>query len=208
MADSRRRGLFIALEGGEAAGKSTQARTLADALGAVLTREPGGTVVGAAIRALVLDGAECQPMTEALLMAADRAEHLATVVRPSLDAGRDVVTDRSSGSFWAYQGWGRELGFDLVHRLDQLATGGLEPDLFVLLDVAVAQRQTRREGAADRLERESVLFHERVEAGFRELARRDPRRWCVVDGSAEEAEVARVIANAVARVRAGGSASA
>ena len=202
-----RRALYIALEGGEAAGKSTQAARLADSLGAVLTREPGGTDLGRSIRSLVLDGARCDVRTEALLMAADRAEHLATVVRPALGAGRDVVTDRSSASFWAYQGWGRELGFDAVHAVDTFATLGLEPDVFVLLEVAMSVQRERRPGALDRMERESVAFHERVAAGFRELAASDPRRWCVIDGSASPDAVAEQIAAAVERVRRGDAAA-
>ena len=197
------RALFVALEGGEAAGKSTQAAMLAETLGAVLTREPGGTALGRAIRALVLDGGDCDVRTEALLMAADRAEHLATVVRPALRDGRDVVTDRSSGSFWAYQGWGRSLGLDIAREIDRFATQGLEPDVFVLLDASASVRRARREAASDRMERESVEFHERVAEGFRCLAAADPARWCVVDGTGAAAEIHTRVLAAVARVRSG-----
>jgi dTMP kinase len=188
--------VLIAFEGGEATGKSTQARLLAERLGdrAVLTREPGATTLGAAIRALLLDGVDAvDPRAEALLMAADRAQHVAEVVRPALDAGRVVVTDRYVGSSLAYQGHGRALGVDAVAALSAFATGGLDADLVVLLTVPAAVRAARlreRLGAGlDRLERAGDDFHDRVEHGFRALAAADPDRWVVIDGDAPVADV-------------------
>jgi dTMP kinase len=178
---------FIAFEGGEGSGKSTQAARLAASMGALLTREPGGTAVGERIRSLVLGpcvgglGARA----EALLLAADRAEHVSTVVRPALASGRDVVSDRYAGSSLAYQGYGRGLPLAEVRWLSDWASGGLWPDLVILLDVSLEEVLARKRAAGvalDRLESEGVEFHSRVMSGFRELAASDPS-WVVVDGS-------------------------
>ena len=179
--------MLIAFEGGEATGKSTQARLLAEHLDAVLTREPGDTPLGAAIRALLLDGmGDVDPRAEALLMAADRAQHVADVIRPALDAGRIVVTDRFVASSLAYQGHGRGLPVDEVGAASRFATAGLDADVVVLLTVPAETRLARlraRSGAdLDRLERAGDDFHARVEAGYRALAAADPQRWIVVDG--------------------------
>jgi len=186
---------FIALEGGEGTGKSTQARLLADAVGALLTHEPGGTDVGRVIRGLVLDpdGAPLDARTEALLMLADRAEHVASVIRPALASGRTVVCDRFSGSTLAYQGYGRGLDLDGLAAMSRWAAGGLEPDVVVLLDVAVG----RRAGVPDRMESEAAAFHQRVVEGYRALAAGDPTRWVVVDGSGTVEEVAALVLKAV-----------
>ena len=179
---------FIAFEGGEAAGKSTQAERLVARLGAVRTREPGGTPAGTAIRSLFLDPAtgDLDPRTEALLMAADRAQHVATVVRPALEAGRHVVTDRYLYSSVAYQAHARGLDPDEVRDLSLWATRGLEPDAVVLLDVPVVEARRRLAGVApDRLEAEDEDFHERVRAGFRAQAAADAQRWIVVDATAD-----------------------
>ena len=195
---------FIALEGGEAAGKSTQAERLAARIGALRTREPGGTPLGAAIRQLFLDPAtgELDPRTEALLMGADRAQHVATVVRPALAAGRHVVTDRYLYSSIAYQAHGRGLDPAGVERLNRWATDDLLPDLVVLLDVPVEVARARvAHQAPDRLESEAVAFHERVRAGFRSQAAADPDRWIVVDGTAHPDEIeAAIWASASARL--------
>jgi len=193
-----RRGRFIALEGGEGAGKSTQATLLAVELGAVLTREPGGTAVGQRLRALLLDpAATLDARAEALLMAADRAQHVAEVVRPALEAGRDVVTDRFAGSSLAYQGYGRGLPLDEVRGLSAWATGDLWPDVVVLLDVPAAAAAGRRRPRPDRIEAEGGGFHDRVENGFRALAAAEPGRWVVVDGVGPVADVAARVAAAV-----------
>lgn len=178
---------FIAFEGGEAAGKSTQAGRLAGRIDAVVTREPGGTPVGAAIRSLFLDPAtgDLEPRTEALLMAADRAQHVATVIRPALAAGRHVVSDRYLHSSVAYQGHGRGLDPDGVHDLSLWAADGLLPDAVVWLDVPpeVARRRVA-DVAPDRLEAEGTGFHQRVRDGFARQAGAEPERWIVIDGTA------------------------
>lgn len=193
-------GRFIAFEGGEAAGKSTQTAHLADRLGAVRTREPGGTSLGLAIRERFLDpdtGA-LDPRTEALLMAADRAQHVAEVVRPAIEAGRHVVTDRYLFSSIAYQGHGRGLDPAGVERLNRWATDQLLPDVVVLLDVPVDVARARVAGVApDRLESEDVDFHERVRVGFHAQAAADPSRWVVVDGTRSPAELAELVWEAV-----------
>src|SRR5439155_17054633 len=185
------RGRFVALEGGEASGKSTQAARLAGRLGALLTREPGGTEVGERIRAVLLDPALAglDARAEALLMAAARAQHVAEVIRPALAAGRDVVSDRYAGSSLAYQGFGRGLAVDEVRWLSDWATGGLWPDLTILLDVPVEVAR-RRLGALDRFEAEDDAFHERVVDGFRKLAGADPGAWVVLDGTGDVDAVA------------------
>ncbi|MGH9282139.1 MAG: dTMP kinase, partial [Acidimicrobiales bacterium] len=172
---SGRRGRLVALEGGEGCGKSTQAALLATRLGAVLTREPGGTGVGEQVRVLLLGPAagSLDPRAEALLMAAARAQHVAEVVAPALAEGRDVVTDRFSHSSLAYQGHGRGLPLDEVRQLSEWATGGLWPDAVVLLDLPAAEAWARL-GRLDRFEAEGDGFHQRVAAGFRALAAADP----------------------------------
>lgn len=194
-------GRFIAFEGGEAAGKSTQAARLADRLGAVLTREPGGTRTGEHIRSLVLDPRTgvLDARAEALLMAADRAHHVASVVRPAIEDDRHVVTDRYLYSSVAYQGHGRGLGAAQIRDLSLWATGDLEPDLVVFLDVAVdVARERVAESTPDRLESEDHDFHQRVRDGFREQAAADPERWLVLDGAVPVDELAAAIWRVVA----------
>lgn len=195
------RGRLIALEGIDGCGKSTQARILAASLGALPTHEPGATALGRALRGLLLDPDQPVPVAraEALLMAADRAQHVEEVVRPALDAGRWVVTDRFSGSTLAYQGWGRGLDPDDLRRVVAWAADGLVPDLSVLVDVdpGVA-RERLGDARADRFEAMGAGFHERVRRGFATLAAADPDRWAVVDGSGPEDVVAAAVAAAVA----------
>lgn len=183
---------FIAFEGGDAAGKSTQADRLVGRIGAVQTREPGGTPAGEAIRALFLDPAtgDLDPRTEALLMAAARAQHAATVIRPALEAGRHVVTDRYLYSSVAYQAHARGLDPDDVRNLSLWATADLEPDAVVLLDVPVDVARARVAGSApDRVESEDAGFHERVRDGYLTQADGDPQRWIVVDATGGPDEV-------------------
>lgn len=187
-------GRLIAFEGGEGIGKSTQAERLASHLGAVLTREPGGTAVGERVRDLLLDPTVqgLAARAEALLMAAARAQHVATVIAPALAAGRDVVTDRYSHSSLAYQGYGRGLPLDELRNLSTWATSGRWPDLVVLLDVPIEEATGRRERighAPDRLEAEAEEFHRRVVDGFRTMAAEDPERWLVVDGTGDVDDV-------------------
>lgn len=195
----QRGGVFVAFEGGEGSGKSTQIALLAAHLQAqgrlvVVTHEPGATEVGSQIRALVLH--DTQPLTsraEALLFAADRAHHVETVIRPALESGGIVLTDRFVDSSLAYQGVGRGLVVDEVRKISRWATDGLYPDLTVLLDIPAEQglERARSRGADDdKMERESVEFHERVRAAFRVLSESDPRRYLVVDATASAQEVA------------------
>jgi dTMP kinase len=185
------RGRLIAFEGGEASGKSTQAARLAADLGAVLTREPGGTEVGRRIREIVLDPAASGigGPAEALLMAADRAQHVSEVIEPALTRGQDVVTDRFVPSSLAYQGYGRGLDVDAVRQLSAWATGGLDADVVVLLDVPAPVAAERLQGR-DRMEAAGDDFHRRVADGYRELAAADPDRWVVIDGVGSVEEVA------------------
>lgn len=184
-------GRLIAIEGVDGSGKTTQARLLADHLSAQLTHEPGATALGRALRQLLLEpsGEALSAPAEALLMAADRAQHVAEVVRPALDAGRWVVTDRYSGSTLAYQGYGRGLPLDELERLVVWATGGLAPDLTVLIDVDPAVTCSRRGPLPDRLERLDADFHARVRRGYLELAEAAPGNWVVVDGTGSVDEV-------------------
>ena len=177
---------FIVLEGGDASGKSTQARLLADRLRSrdrdvVETFEPGATQTGAAIRALLLDGdGPVDPTTEALLLAADRAQEVTDVIRPALGRGADVVSDRFVPSSLAYQGVGRGLGVERVDKLNRWATGGLEPDVVVVLDVDEAVATSRRDAPGDRLERAGAEFHAAVRDAYRTLGA--DRGWVVIDG--------------------------
>jgi dTMP kinase len=193
-------GRFIVLEGGEGVGKSTQAAALARDLGAVLTREPGCTALGEALRGLLLGSDRPAPVAraEALLMLAARAQHVAEVIEPALARGEDVVCDRYSGSTLAYQGYGRGLDLSELSDLDCWASGGRAPDVVILLDMPVERARQRRAGMApDRIEGEGDEFLERVQAGFRELAAASPGRWKVVDASGDVAEVAAAVRAAV-----------
>lgn len=197
--------MFLTLEGGDAVGKSTQAAALEawlTGLGrtVVRTREPGGTDLGLGIRDLVLhrDG-PVAPRAEALLYAADRAHHVATVVRPALERGDVVVQDRYLDSSVAYQGAGRVLDADEVRGLSLWATEGLLPDLTVLLDLDPRVGRERRadRGRFDRLEAEQDDFHERVRRAFLDLAAAAPERFLVVDGALPPDEVQAAIRAAV-----------
>ena len=191
-------GILIAFEGGEGSGKSTQIQLLADALRAesidvLVTREPGATDLGRRIRELLLHtDTAIAPRAEALLFAADRADHVSKVIRPALDLGEVVLTDRFVDSSLAYQGAGRDLTMDEVRRLSRWATGGLSADLTVLLDIPARDGLARAAGRsdADRLELESIEFHERVRAAYRSLAEASPGRYLVVDARQAPAELA------------------
>lgn len=193
-------GRLIAIEGGEGAGKSTQASTLARALGAELTREPGGTALGERVRELLLDprSGAVDDRAELLLMLAARAQHLVERIEPALSEGRDVVVDRFSGSTLAYQGYGRGLPVEQVRLLCGLATGDRWPDLNVLIDVPVEVGTARRQHRPDRIEAEDRAFHERVREGYLTEAATDEARWLVVDGTRRASDVA---AEVVAGVR-------
>jgi dTMP kinase len=193
------RGRFVVLEGGEGSGKSTQTRLLAARLGARATREPGGTALGEELRRLVLSPRP-EPVAaraELLLMAAARAQHVAEVVRPALEAGEDVVSDRFSGSTLAYQAYGRGLPLAEVEAACHLASDGLEPDLVVLLDLSPEVGAARRAGGPDRIEAAGPAFHARVRDGFLAIAATAPERWVVLDASRPADEIAEEIARLV-----------
>lgn len=196
-------GVFVSLEGGDGAGKSTQARLLGDwarALGreVVLTREPGGTELGQLLRDAVLHGDHVDARTEALLYATDRAHHVASLVRPALARGALVVTDRYLDSSVAYQGHGRDLGADEVERLSLWATGGLLPAVTVLLDVDPDVGRSRLTGSPDRLERAGDEFHRRTRQAFLDRAAAAPERFLVLDGTAAPDQIARAVRERVA----------
>ena len=194
---------FLTLEGIEGSGKSTQARRLAATLGpgVVLTREPGGTALGRGVRGLLLDPVHrgMAPAAEMLLFFADRAQHVAEVIRPALAQGQVVISDRYTDSSLAYQGYGRGLRLDLIYAMHEAGTGGLWPDLTLLLDLPAEQGLGRvaSRGRHDRLEAEVLEFHERVRQGYLELAGREPQRWVVLDGVGSEDAVAARVREAV-----------
>ncbi|MDO5494962.1 MAG: dTMP kinase [bacterium] len=211
---SRPRGLFIALEGGDGTGKSTQRALLGEwlearGLEAVLTREPGGTELGLLLREALLHGGDVDPRTEALLFATDRSHHVASLVRPAIERGAVVVTDRYLDSSVAYQGSARSLGRDEVRELSLWGTYGLLPDLTVVLDLDPVVAAERRAGEApDRLERESLRFHSDVREAFLELAGAEPARYLVVDADQEPGAVHGLITERVAQLLEGGNAGA
>jgi dTMP kinase len=186
---------FITFEGMEGCGKSTQAKLLARALGpdVVLTQEPGGTAIGRAIRQLLLDPANraMSPEAEVLLFFADRAQHVAEVIRPALKAGKIVISTRYVDTSLAYQGYGRGLDLDLIRSVAVLATGGLRPDLTLFFDLPleVGLARVGRRGVRDRLESEVREFHERVRNGYLELSAAEPDRWIRIDANGSESDV-------------------
>jgi dTMP kinase len=192
------RGAFISFEGIEGSGKTTQIALLADSLSArgrsvQLTREPGGTPIGDQVRKILLDPANAalDPKAELLLYAAGRAQHLAELIRPALEAGTIVLCDRFSDATLAYQGYGRGLDPDLIGDLDRIVTAGMRPDLTILLDIDAAAGLARARGrntrngleAEARFENEVLSFHERVRRGYLDLAQREPGRIRIVDAA-------------------------
>jgi dTMP kinase len=198
--------VFITFEGPEGGGKSTQIRLLAGWLrdrgcDTLTTREPGGTRIGDAVRALVLnpERVEMQPEAEILLYSAARAQHVGEVIRPHLARGGVVLSDRYADSTLAYQGYGRRLDLDALRMITAFATGNLKPDLTICLDLPVRDGLQRKQATAsagsddwNRIEREELEFHERVRAGYLELAQMESERWWVVDArqSVEQAQAA------------------
>jgi dTMP kinase len=200
-------GLFITLEGGDGSGKTTQAELLGQWLAGqgrtiVRTREPGGTEVGVEVREIVLHHrGDITPRAEALLYAADRAHHVATVVRPALEHGEVVLQDRYIDSSVAYQGAGRVLDPEAVRRLSEWATEGLRPDLTILLDLDAEAARGRLDEARtryDRLEAEASDFHDRVRTAYLVLAANEPERFLVVDAALPVDEIAAAIRARVA----------
>ena len=212
MADSQR-GMFITFEGGEGSGKSTQVRFLASFLEAkgidvLVTREPGGSPGGEEIRKLLVEGdpGRWQPLTEAFLHSAARADHVFRVIEPALAAGRWVLSDRFSDSTLAYQGYGHGLPIASVSQLNDIAAGGLRPDLTLILDLPVEEGLKRAglradggETAAreDRYERMDLAFHQRLRAGFKSIAENDPARCVVIDAGGDVEMVAKSVSDAV-----------
>ncbi|MEV4875357.1 dTMP kinase [Streptomyces cyaneofuscatus] len=200
-------GFFLALEGGDGAGKSTQVEALADWIRSkghevVVTREPGATPVGKRLRSILLDvsSAGLSNRAEALLYAADRAEHVDSVVRPALERGAIVISDRYIDSSVAYQGAGRDLAPTEIARISRWATSGLVPHLTVLLDVDPQTARERFTEAPDRLESEPAEFHERVRSGFLTLAAADPTRYLVVDAGQEPESITTVVRHRLDRL--------
>jgi len=189
--------VFITFEGGEGAGKSTQLALVRDwlvVLGypVVTSREPGGTPLGQRLRGLLLDpSVTMDPWAEVLLFAADRAQHVAQVLKPALARGEIVLCDRFTDSTLAYQGWGRGLDLAQLHQINQLATGGLTPDLTLWLDIAPEEgmARARRERVPDRMEADTLAFHGRVRTGFATLLAQEPQRLQRVDAQGPIPEV-------------------
>lgn len=183
-------GTFITLEGPEGAGKTTQVKLLSKTLSSVgidhvITRDPGGTPLGKQIRRILLNPENpVEPMAELLLYQADRAQHVAEVILPSLKQGKMVICDRYIDSTMAYQGYGRNIDFALIEQLNQMSTGGLRPELTILFDIESADGLARlHPGGHDRLEREAIEFHRSVRAGYLDLAKKEPERWRVLDAT-------------------------
>ncbi len=185
-------GRYIALEGTEGCGKSTAAKRLALELDAVLTREHGGTRIGQLVRNIVADPAhhELDDRAECLLIAGDRAQHLAELVGPALDSGRDVVSDRTAYSSLAYQGYGRGLPVEEVRQINDWALQGRWPDLVLFLEVSSeVQAHRLRRRTLDRFEQSGDDFYQRVLTGFRAMAAADPQRWVTIDANGSPSSV-------------------
>ncbi len=194
-----RRGRFIVFEGWEASGKSTQAKLLAESLDAVQTFEPWASRIGKEIREVVLHtGHDLTDRAEALLFAADRAQHVVEIIEPALVSGRDVVCDRYFYSSVAYQGAGRGLGVGTINELSAFATSGLVPDLVILLTLPDGVADARIAVERDLIESGNYEFHAQVRACFGQMADEDPARWVRVDGSGEPGEVFERVRRAVA----------
>ena len=209
---------LISFEGGDGAGKTTQAALLVERLGfagkdAVLVREPGGTPLGERLRPLIKGEAPASPMAELLMFEAARAELVQEVIRPALDAGTIVVTDRFYDSTTAYQGFGRGMDMEIIENLNRIATGGLEPHITLLLDIEPADALARvgsqlgaqpgkRIDPSDqqRFEEQPLEFHERVAEGYRTLAREEPSRWFVIDASRPVDQIAERVWSVVGSV--------
>ena len=189
--------LFITFEGGEGCGKSTQAkalfRNISDSrVPVILTQEPGGTPLGREVRQWLKGEADSDPVAELLLFNASRVQLINNVIRPALKEGKVVLCDRFYHSTIAYQGYGRGLDFELINRINNIATGGLEPNLIIFLDTDVGQALARKRNK-DRFELEDFVFHQRVKQGYLEMVKADPNLWMVVDGSLPKNVIERII---------------
>jgi dTMP kinase len=208
VSEAAPRGKFITFEGGEGSGKSTQARLLADALRAsgrevVLTREPGGSEGAESIRRLIVEGdaGRWDPITETLLFAAARRDHVERLIRPSLDMGIWIVCDRFVDSTVAYQGYGGGVDLDFIDGLTEAAVGDLRPDLTVIFDLPAERglaRADRRGSGEDRFERMATDFHRRLREGFLTIAQKEPDRCVVISAHGEIPDIQAMIRAAVA----------
>ena len=190
---------FIVFEGGDGSGKSTQVRSLMRRLrrrgvDVLRTREPGGTRLGQALRTLLKSGEPMTPISELMLFEAARAQLVQQVIKPFLAGGGVVIADRFTSSTMAYQGYGRGLDGELIERLNREATGGLEPDLTVLLDLPVEAALARKSnGSADNFDSAPMDFHRKIRRGYSALAAADPERWLILDGQLPPDELGREI---------------
>ncbi|MBU6240439.1 MAG: dTMP kinase [Acidobacteria bacterium] len=194
------RGTYIAFEGLEGCGKSTHVKRLAETLGAVATREPGGTRIGAMLREILADpeNTDIDPRTELLLMTADRAQLMSQVIEPALAAGQHVVSDRSIYSTLAYQGYGRRLGVDTIRDINTWALNHTLPDFVVWIQIPRDEAERRlAKRNLDRFEREGADFFARIADGFAEMAAADPNRWIIIDGTLPKDDVQATIHAAV-----------
>jgi dTMP kinase len=198
MSNVSKLGCFITFEGCDGSGKTTQARRLFGRLqrrgfDALLTREPGGTVVGRRLRHLLKRNTSMSYLAELLLFACDRAMHVEHVLKPALESQRVVLCDRFVDSTIAYQGNGRGLDLDLVHEICRVASFGLEPDLTILLTLPPEDGLKRKGISKDRFENTEISFHRRVQQAYLDLARSQPNRWIVVDGTQTQSAIAKII---------------
>jgi dTMP kinase len=201
--------MFITLEGPEGSGKTSQLAPLAEFLRqqgqeVLVTREPGGTPISDQIRGIIMkmDNTAMHPRTEILLFLAARAQLVAQVIRPALEAGKVVICDRYADSTLAYQGYGQGNDLDLLRRLVDFATGGLQPDLTLLLDVDVEDGIRRKQSGGsewNRMDAYTLAFHQRVRQGYLELAHAEPGRWVIVDASQPHTAVQAALRQALAR---------
>jgi dTMP kinase len=200
-------GLFITFEGGEGCGKSTQSRLLLKKLGqqtvpVVLTHEPGGTALGNELRKTLKRkrDSSISPQAELFLLAASRAQLVAEVIRPALEEGKIVICDRFTHSTMVYQGYGRGLDFTAINMVNNMATGNLNPDLIIFLDISPEQGLARKQSLKDRFELEDLSFHRRVREGYLKMAAAEPDRWLVIDASLPKGKIAEIIWDRVSQL--------
>ena len=200
-------GLFITFEGGEGCGKSTQSRLLLKKLEqqnvpVVLTHEPGGTTLGNELRKTLKrkGDSSISPQAELFLLAASRAQLVTELIRPALEEGKVVLCDRFTHSTMVYQGYGRGLDFTAINMVNNMATGNLNPDLIIFLDISPEQGLARKQSLKDRFELEDLSFHRRVREGYLKMAAAEPDRWLVIDASLPKGKIAEIIRDRVSQL--------
>jgi len=200
-------GLFITFEGGEGCGKSTQSRLLLKKLeqqnvSVILTHEPGGTALGNELRKALKrkGGSSISPQAELFLLAASRAQLVAEVIHPALEEGKVVLCDRFTHSTMVYQGYGRGLDFTAIRMVNNMATGHLNPDLIILLDISPEQGLARKQSLKDRFELEDLSFHQRVREGYLKMAAAESDHWLVIDASLPKGKIAEMIWDRVSQL--------